>query len=100
MRHGLILIAVLVAAPAAAQTAESGRRIADRWCAECHAVSGTQARAVDGVPSFEAIARDPRIDEPTFLDRVTAPRHPAMPGFALSREDMRGLWTFLRAQRP
>lgn len=98
MRY-LALILVAVSGPALAQSAETGRALAERWCAECHVTGTGQARAVDGVPSFEALARDPRLEEGTFWDRVSNPRHPAMPGFTLSREQLRSLWLFVQAQR-
>jgi mono/diheme cytochrome c family protein len=93
---------LLLAGSAAAQSpqGEVGRAIAERWCAECHVTGTGTQRGVDGVPSFQAIGRDGRFDEAALWARVTNPRHPAMPGFTLSRAEAQSLWVFVRSQAP
>ena len=45
----------------------NGRRIAERWCAECHVIAPGQRQASDAVPIFAEIGGSGRFDQ-TALD--------------------------------
>jgi mono/diheme cytochrome c family protein len=47
----------------AAADSANGRRIAERWCAECHVVAPGQRQASDAVPTFAEIGGSGRFDE-------------------------------------
>ncbi|WP_213030286.1 hypothetical protein, partial [Acinetobacter baumannii] len=47
------------ASPALAADANHGADLAQRWCASCHVVTGSQTQASADVPSFASVARKP-----------------------------------------
>jgi mono/diheme cytochrome c family protein len=77
---------------------QNGLALAQRWCASCHIVAKDQTRAVDGVPSFAAIAgRGPLSGEQ--LAFVLLDPHPAMPAMTLTRNEARDLAAYIAGQR-
>lgn len=69
---------------------DSGRQIAERWCAACHIVAPQQERAADAaVPSFMAIATG--ADGLEWLEGFLADPHPPMPDLSLTRQEIRDL---------
>jgi len=72
---------------AAAQSAEVGGRLAERWCMSCHVVeTGPRDVTSDGVPTFPAIAAKPSATAEA-LDRYLSTAHTNMPDFSLSRSE-------------
>ena len=69
-----------------AADANSGLRLAERWCAACHIVSGSQTQGGDATPSFAAIAQraDFSVEKLAFF--LLDP-HPKMPNMSLSRNE-------------
>lgn len=99
-RHVVTLAAFLAAlsslsVAARAQDAANGRRIAERWCAPCHA---TQTRGSDSVMSFERIAASPA-GEPERMRRFLADPHPPMPPMQLGRGDVEDLVAYVASLR-
>jgi mono/diheme cytochrome c family protein len=97
-------VAVLLAAPAAAQssseTVAAGRSLAMRSCSACHVVSERpQQPAVDGVPSFAQIARNPDTTPDGLRTFIQAP-HPPMPNFSLSRKQVDEVASYIMSLRP
>jgi mono/diheme cytochrome c family protein len=83
-----LLLAVLAGdGSAAAQTigdAAAGRRLAEAWCAECHA---TGAKTVDGIkraPDFAQVAKRPSTTA-LSLNVFLRSSHDDMPNFILTR---------------
>lgn len=95
IRTLITTLAALVAA-AGAQAADpgAGQAIAERWCASCHLVSPEQERAMDGVPSFQAIAARGDLTGDTLEAFLTDP-HPVMPDMALTREEIADLTAYI-----
>ncbi|MBP2291451.1 cytochrome c [Azospirillum rugosum] len=95
-----VLIVLFAPAPAVhAADAENGRRIADRWCASCHVVSGSGAATnrvggTDAVPTLASIARDPARGPNWLRQWLTAP-HPPMPNLNLSRTEIDDVVAYL-----
>jgi mono/diheme cytochrome c family protein len=100
-RFPLLALALLTLAlaPTAAAVADvaRGERLANRCCAACHLVSGTQTRATPDAPSFAAIAR--RADAPP-LEAFLAVSHTRMPDMALTRDEIADLSAYIRASAP
>jgi cytochrome c len=76
---------------------QHGRALAEKMCAQCHAVgrSGESPRA--GAPPFRALDR--RLDLDSFAGRLReglASSHPDMPMFRFSREDAKAVVAYLR----
>lgn len=84
---------------AAAQSAELGGRLAERWCMGCHVVeTGPRAVANDGVPTFPAIAAKPSTTAES-LDRYLSTAHTNMPDFSLSRSERSALVAYILSLR-
>jgi mono/diheme cytochrome c family protein len=101
---GVALALVLAVAPVVVRAAdppadaEHGRALARTWCAQCHNVErGAQQRA-DGVPSFTALANDPRNTTDHLRAFLTRP-HGRMPDLSLSRQERDDLIAYLTGLR-
>ncbi len=87
-----------VARPANAADAQEGARLAERWCASCHAISTNQAQASTQVPPFSEIAKSPGFDAAKVAYFLLAP-HPPMPDMNLSRNEAGDLAAYIGTQR-
>ena len=88
----------VVGAPALAGDARHGATISQRWCAECHVVSGDQSNAFADAPSFGDIARR-RPDRKEIANFLANP-HPPMPDMHLSRGEIDDIVTYIRSLDP
>ena len=97
--HLVLLSAAGLAGSALAQgNADTGRAVAELWCASCHLVSPDQTSAVADVPSFPSIAQ--RSDsEIEALEGFLADPHPPMPDLSLTRNEIRDLLAYIRSLR-
>lgn len=86
-----------VAFPATAQDAAEGRRIAERWCVECHLIDDNASTvAPDAGPPFAALARDPGKSEGALRGFLSDP-HPPMPPFNFERDDIEHLIAYIKS---
>ena len=92
------LTLLVAGTPAMAGDARHGATIAQRWCAECHVVSGEQASAFADAPSFGDIARR-RPDRKEIANFLANP-HPPMPDMHLSRSEIDDIVTYIRSLDP
>ena len=96
-----IILLVLCASMASAEEStieQRGRALAERMCAQCHAIGKTGASPHVGAPAFRALDR--RVDLDSFMDRLREglmADHPDMPTFRFSREDARAFVLYLRS---
>src|SRR5947199_5761226 len=77
---------------------QRGRALAERMCAQCHAIGKTGASPHVGAPAFRALDR--RVDLDSFIDRLREglmADHPDMPTFRFGREDARAFVLYLRS---
>jgi mono/diheme cytochrome c family protein len=93
----LLLLACTSEATIAAD-ADHGSTLAQRWCASCHVVSGTQRRGTDIAPSFASIAERPDFSAEKLVFFLLEP-HPKMPNMALSRGEASDLSAYIAEQR-
>jgi mono/diheme cytochrome c family protein len=91
--------AALAAGGAAAQDAEAGRALAERWCAACHVVAEGQGAATDIAPAFPVIAADPARTDAWLRGWIADP-HPPMPDPGLSRAQIEDVVAYLSSLRP
>ncbi len=76
-----------------AQDVESGRRLSERWCSECHAIGpapGKPGRMI----SFAAIAAKQGITSDMISSFLLMP-HATMPNMPLSRKDAQDIAAFI-----
>ncbi|WP_103720690.1 c-type cytochrome [Bosea psychrotolerans] len=95
-----VAAALLVASAGGGTAADSakGRRIAERWCAECHVASPVQRRASDAVPTFSQIGRSERFSEAKLADFLANPHRSRMPNLGLTRSEIADLVAYIRRQ--
>lgn len=85
----LIVLALALAAPVAAQTsgnAIAGHTLARAWCASCHLIAPGEGRASDAAPAFEAVARRASTTETSLRVFLQTP-HRQMPNYTLTRQE-------------
>jgi mono/diheme cytochrome c family protein len=87
-----------VARNADAADAQEGARLAERWCASCHAISPNQAQATTQAPPFSEIAKTQGFDAAKVAYFLLAP-HPRMPDMNLSRSEAADLAVYIETQR-
>jgi len=86
----------LAAAGAQAADALDGRKVAERWCTSCHAVSPNSGG--DSAPPFAAIANRPVFESEMLRLFLTKP-HPPMPAMQLTRIEIDNLIAYLQTLR-
>ncbi len=92
------VLVTTIARPAEAADAQEGARLAQRWCASCHAISREQAQATTQAPPFSEIAKSPGFDAAKVAYFLLAP-HPRMPDMNLSRSEAGDLAAYIGTQR-
>ena len=76
---------------------DNGSRLAKRWCASCHIVSGDYNRELDRIPSFALIAQRPGLSDERLAYLLLEP-HPIMPKMSLSRKEAADIAAYIAAQ--
>ncbi len=101
MRFGIVLaLLLLLPALAGAADLERGRALAERWCGNCHVVDPTAPSGrADGLPTFPAIAANPKITPASLRGIMSAP-HGRMPDFSLGARDQDDLIAYILSLRP
>jgi mono/diheme cytochrome c family protein len=103
--RALTMSLALLAAPALAQPqpaplVEAGARIAQQWCANCHAIApGQQPPTGDAAPSFPAIARLTPTTEMSLRVFLQTP-HVNMPNYQLSRAETDAVVAYILSLKP
>ena len=90
-------LAALIALPAAAQDLDHGRRLAQRWCAECHAVGAKPTRFRRAI-TLAAIAAKDSVTTETLTAFLLLP-HATMSNLSLSQTDAEDLAAFIIAMK-
>jgi mono/diheme cytochrome c family protein len=92
---GLAILAVPLAAKAQdVGDPVNGRKLAQAWCANCHAFPGSTQATVTGAPSFTAIAANKAMT-PLALRAFLQTSHDRMPDLHLSNDEMDDLVAFV-----
>lgn len=94
----IVMVGALMARPAFAGNAESGRALAEKWCTGCHIV-GSSSNGSDVAPPFAGIAADPGKSR-GHLEAWLATPHTAMPSMPLTRRDIDDLVTYIESLAP
>ncbi len=86
---------ILLSPTATLADADAGQRIAEQWCAQCHAVTADPARASDAAPPFAIIAADPKWTDGALRSWLSAPHDP-MPDLSLEKAEIDSIIDYLR----
>jgi mono/diheme cytochrome c family protein len=78
--------------------AVAGRRVAQTWCANCHAFPGSTHVTATGAPSFPAIGSNSALT-PLALRAFLQTPHDRMPDLHLTNNEMDDLIAFIRSAR-
>ena len=65
------------------ENASAGRRLAEAWCKDCHAIEAATARTSRAAPDFTAIANRPSTTA-LSLKVFLQTSHPSMPNFIIA----------------
>ncbi len=84
---------IALAAPAMADNPTHGAQLAQQWCASCHVIPGAAGPALQGPPSFRAIAHSGKTSDQleVFLEHP----HGSMPPLTLSRAEIADLLAYI-----
>lgn len=75
-----------------------GRAAAERWCSQCHVVTGKgQERVLDDTPTFQQLARDSAMTRKRLLAILRNPHE--MPTVQLSKADVINIVAFIESLR-
>jgi cytochrome c len=94
----LLLSTSVAAAEDTSPLEQRGRAIAERMCAQCHAIGRQGKSPHAAAPLFRELGH--RVDLDTFVDRLREglmSDHPDMPTFHFSGEDARAFRLYLRS---
>ncbi|UFZ02836.1 cytochrome c [Bradyrhizobium ontarionense] len=92
-----VVLLILMAAPAAAEDLDHGRQLAERWCAECHAV-GAQPTKFRRARPFVAIAAKESLTMDMLTKFLLLP-HATMANNPLGPADAADLATYILSLR-
>lgn len=91
LRAAAVAAGLLLAGSALGQSGDAtqGHGVARIWCVACHVVDEDQkAASAAGAPSFMAVAAAPSTTAASLHGFLASPRHPPMPDFQLSRQQL------------
>lgn len=75
---------------------KKGRELSERLCSNCHVVSDRTTNPITvGIPSFIAIANDPRNTPELIAGSIIIP-HPPMPSIELERAEIRDIVAYIQ----
>jgi len=97
MRISIMIIATMLAVSASAQDLDHGRRLAQRWCAECHAI-GPQPTKFKRATPFATLAYKDNITVETLSAFLLLP-HATMSNVPLSYTDAQDIAAFIVAMK-
>ena len=96
----VLLLAAALLAPGDARATDSseGRKLAEQWCASCHAIAPGGA-GTEQAPPFESIARERGRSDDWIGTWLSTP-HKMMPDLALTRNEIAALLAYFDTLRP
>jgi mono/diheme cytochrome c family protein len=96
-RHLAVALCLIGGVTAAsAQNVENGRRMSERWCAECHSITSGPGKS--RAPSFAAIATKEKISAEMIASFLRLP-HATMPNVPLRGNDAQDIAAFIMGMK-
>lgn len=98
---GIVLLCSAATTPARAQDVYQGARLAERYCARCHAIGMKGSSPHPSAPALRVIAARSHVDDfqEAFAEGITV-GHPDMPEFKLPPEQIVSLLAYLKSLAP
>src|SRR6516162_10298753 len=93
-RCSLVLAAGMIGSAALAADADTGKRLAERWCASCHVVTPDQKTANADAPPFASIAHTSGFNAEKLVFFLLEP-HPKMPSMSLTRNEANDIAAYI-----
>ena len=72
-----------------------GRRVAEKWCINCHVTSSEKTAGSDAAPTWASIAADPDMTD-TYIKSFLTNTHGQMQGISLSRQQINDVIAYIR----
>jgi len=76
-------------------TPAEGKRVADKWCINCHLTSSERVDGSDAAPTWVSIASDPNKTD-TYIRSFLTNTHGEMQGISLSRQQISDVIAYIR----
>ncbi len=96
-----LLIAAVIGSGAQAQTVAEGRKLAQAYCARCHAIGETGASPHTQAPPFRAIAAKGHVDDlQEALAEGIMVGHADMPEFTFEPQQIADFLAYLKTLAP
>lgn len=92
-----LILTALCALPVSAADVQQGAKLAQRWCASCHAIAPSQDKASADAPSFASISAARKVPE---IQGFLQQSHPSMPDMNLSRSEIADLIAYMQSLAP
>jgi mono/diheme cytochrome c family protein len=91
----------IMVAPAASSAADlaAGELLAEKWCAECHAVRADRLSPNLAAPTFPELAAEPSITEYSLRALLRSP-HETMPHITFTPEQMDDIVEYIMSLKP
>jgi mono/diheme cytochrome c family protein len=89
-----VLAAGMIGSAALAADADTGKRLAERWCASCHVVTPDQKTANADAPPFASIAHTSGFSAEKLVFFLLEP-HPKMPSMSLTRNEANDIAAYI-----
>ena len=97
----LIPLATIAQSGASAQKPNQGRKLAEKYCARCHAIGETGLSPHGAAPAFRSIGAKGRVDDlQEALAEGIMVGHPDMPEFAFPPQQIADFLAYLKGLAP
>jgi cytochrome c len=77
----------------------AGKSLAQKWCAECHAIQGDRLSTNLAAPTFPELAAEPSITEYTLRAFLRTP-HETMPNITFTPDQMDDIVDYIISLKP
>jgi mono/diheme cytochrome c family protein len=93
----LVMVALLGPSVVKAEEAAEGLKLADQWCASCHAIAPGRA-GTESAPPFDSIVRERGRSDEWIATWLSTP-HEMMPDLTLTRAEIAALVAYFDSLR-
>lgn len=101
MRVWLIAAGLIMLTPASSRSADlaAGELLANKWCAECHAVRADRRGPNPSAPTFPELAAEPSITKYSLRALLRTP-HETMPQITFTPDQIEDIVNYILSMKP